>query len=166
MTLQDLGSIGEFVAAIATLITLIYLAVQIRQNTGSVRSATAQSASDAIVGMNSLIAGDRNLAELMLAAVQEPKKLDLVDQLRFSALISNTFITFGTMFLQNRLGLIQSEFWQSRERYLLNTLLPLPGIRWWWRQNREPFGAEFRQYIDAHVGQPEGKARRVAGYRS
>ncbi len=43
MTLQDLGSIGEFVAAVATLATLIYLALQIRQNSESVKSAAAQS---------------------------------------------------------------------------------------------------------------------------
>ena len=40
MTLQDLGSIGEFVAAIATLATLAYLALQIRQNTGAPRAQT------------------------------------------------------------------------------------------------------------------------------
>ena len=32
-TFQELGSLGEFIAAIATLITLVYLAFQIRQNT-------------------------------------------------------------------------------------------------------------------------------------
>lgn len=33
MTVQELGSIGELIAAVATLATLIYLAIQIRQNT-------------------------------------------------------------------------------------------------------------------------------------
>ncbi|MCR9094616.1 MAG: hypothetical protein NXI30_10405 [bacterium] len=32
MTLEQLGNIGEFVAAIATLVTLAYLAVQVRQS--------------------------------------------------------------------------------------------------------------------------------------
>jgi hypothetical protein len=39
LTIQDLGSIGELVAAIATVATLAYLAIQIRQNTTSVRAA-------------------------------------------------------------------------------------------------------------------------------
>ncbi|HVH18917.1 MAG TPA: hypothetical protein VNF72_11495 [Myxococcota bacterium] len=43
MTLQDLGSIGEIVGAIATVATLIYLAIQIRANTSAVQSAAAQS---------------------------------------------------------------------------------------------------------------------------
>ncbi len=40
MTVQDLGSIGELVAAIATIATLGYLAIQIRQNTRSVRAGS------------------------------------------------------------------------------------------------------------------------------
>ena len=35
VTIQDLGSIGEFVAAIATVATLVYLAIQIRSNTAA-----------------------------------------------------------------------------------------------------------------------------------
>jgi hypothetical protein len=33
MSLEDLGNIGEFVAAAAVIVSLIYLAMQIRQNT-------------------------------------------------------------------------------------------------------------------------------------
>jgi hypothetical protein len=40
VTIQDLGSIGELIAAIATVATLAYLAVQIRRNTTSVRATS------------------------------------------------------------------------------------------------------------------------------
>lgn len=40
MTIQDLGSLGELIAAVATIATLGYLAIQIRQNTTSVRAAS------------------------------------------------------------------------------------------------------------------------------
>jgi hypothetical protein len=36
MTIQDLSSIGELIAAIATLATLVYLAAQIRHNTRAI----------------------------------------------------------------------------------------------------------------------------------
>ena len=38
MSIQELGSLGEFLAAIATLATLIYLALQIRNNTSVARA--------------------------------------------------------------------------------------------------------------------------------
>ena len=37
MDIQDLGSIGELIAALATLATLVYLATQIRQNTNQLK---------------------------------------------------------------------------------------------------------------------------------
>ncbi len=36
-----IGNIGEFVGAITVLVTLIYFAVQIKQNTAALRSANA-----------------------------------------------------------------------------------------------------------------------------
>jgi len=35
LTLSELGSLGEFVGAVAVVLSLVYLAVQIRQNTRS-----------------------------------------------------------------------------------------------------------------------------------
>jgi hypothetical protein len=40
VTIQDLGSLGELIAAVATVATLAYLAIQIRQNTKSVRASS------------------------------------------------------------------------------------------------------------------------------
>lgn len=42
MSIQDLGALGEFLAAIATLATLGYLALQIRQNTRAVQATSAR----------------------------------------------------------------------------------------------------------------------------
>ena len=46
MSLEDLGNIGEFVAAVAVVVSLIYLAVQIRDNTRSLQAASLQSVLD------------------------------------------------------------------------------------------------------------------------
>jgi hypothetical protein len=58
MTLQDWGSIGEVVGAIAVVVTLIYLAKQIKQNTHAMEEArrlalaqTYQMRSDALQAM-------------------------------------------------------------------------------------------------------------------
>ena len=45
MTIQDLGGIGELIAAVATIATLAYLAIQVRQNTRALRSSTFQQIS-------------------------------------------------------------------------------------------------------------------------
>ncbi len=64
MTIQDLGSLGELVGAVATVATLLYLAVQIRHNTRTVRAANA---SDAL--------GQQNELALLLGQNPEVAKL-------------------------------------------------------------------------------------------
>jgi hypothetical protein len=43
MTLNDLANLGQIIGALAVVISLIYVAFQIRQNTNAIRSATAQT---------------------------------------------------------------------------------------------------------------------------
>jgi hypothetical protein len=42
MTIQDLGSLGELIAAVATVATLVYLSIQLKRNTRAQRSQTFQ----------------------------------------------------------------------------------------------------------------------------
>ena len=42
MSISELGSLGEFISSIAVLVTLIYLALQIRQNTKATRASVRQ----------------------------------------------------------------------------------------------------------------------------
>lgn len=46
MTIQELGSIGELLGALATIVTLAYLATQIRQNTKAARVSSLQHTLD------------------------------------------------------------------------------------------------------------------------
>ena len=43
MTIQDLGALGELVAAVVMVITLAYLTVQVRQGNAIARAQTRQS---------------------------------------------------------------------------------------------------------------------------
>jgi len=52
MTISDIGSIGELLAAIATIITLIYLALQLRSNTKVVRAQTYEQRTNHLREMN------------------------------------------------------------------------------------------------------------------
>ncbi len=51
---QLLGNYGEFVGAIGIVITLIYLAIQVRQNTRMMRASIRQARSDSSVQLYSL----------------------------------------------------------------------------------------------------------------
>ncbi len=64
MTIQDLGSLGELIAAVATVATLVYLALQIRQNTRVLRHAAERATVEDANNWRSYLIQHPEVAEL------------------------------------------------------------------------------------------------------
>src|SRR6266540_6618539 len=64
MNLGDLANVGQVIGAIAVVVSLFYVANQIRQNTNAVRSATAQTVHEHFANWYHLIAADAELARI------------------------------------------------------------------------------------------------------
>ena len=77
MTIQDMGAVGEMIGGIAVIITLIYLTLQIRQNTRAVRLNTGHAVTEEFRGMFELVAGSSDLAELISRYVLAPDNQQL-----------------------------------------------------------------------------------------
>jgi len=67
MTVQDLGSLGEFVAAIATVATLIYLAIQIRASNRLARAEASRTPNSDLNSLNAAFGTD----PIFRAAIRE-----------------------------------------------------------------------------------------------
>ena len=83
MTIQDLGSIGELIAAIATVATLVYLAIQLKQNTRALRSQTFQQSSMDMSLTANAISSDGELARIVVKASESLDDLFPEERIRF-----------------------------------------------------------------------------------
>ena len=66
MDLQSLGNLGEFISGLAVVISLVYVALQVRQNTQSLRTENYARALDRVASMQSRLAKDGDLARLLV----------------------------------------------------------------------------------------------------
>ena len=66
MSIQDLGSVGELVGAVAVVLSLLYLATQIRQNTQATRASSYEDVAQGVRAFMALIAQDEGLAQIYL----------------------------------------------------------------------------------------------------
>jgi len=89
MTIQELGSLGELIAAIATVVTLIYLATQIRHNNKALAEATSGQLNASYSSINSRISSDAEFAELFIRGRKDIGSLDPVELERFRAFIQD-----------------------------------------------------------------------------
>ena len=106
LTIQDLGSLGEFLGSIAVLVTLVYLAAQIRQNSEFVKAATYHSTMRARNEFNFAIATTPELSALMLRAGDKGITLDADERQRFDSLMWGFFNLFEDSVVQHANGLL------------------------------------------------------------
>ncbi len=147
MTLQDLGSIGELVGAIATVGTLLYLAIQIRANTRTVRADARRSHFIAESTSYASIVENHDVAKMFQAGLADPKSLDAPDRLRFMFLLSPFVAHAQLEFLEHQEGLRDSVMFERNFNTRLQ-FLRTPGGRKFWDQQRQMYDQTFGASVD------------------
>ncbi len=157
MNWEAIGAIGEVLGAAGVIITLAYLAVQIRQNSHQLErslQATRISADDAIARgfdrWRQLLISDEKMSEIYVRGLQDISTLDPNERHRFNQLL-NTFIwTAWQMWrLDDVMGATNSEIFRH--------LLRHPGGREWYTTTRAYFPEEYRAMLDGVLGDLEAE---------
>lgn len=151
MTIQDLGSLGELIAAVATVVTLAYLAIQIRENTKAIRSESRGRISSQVQGYASIIGGSTEVASVFTRGLAGMRALSPEEQNQFAFLFSMIVNQMHDAHLEYRLGVGSKENLEANSTNTLG-LLQTPGGRDFWRANATAFGTDFQSYVDAAIG--------------
>lgn len=146
MTLDQYAAIGEFVGGIGVIATLVYLALQIRQNTKSVRSSTLAVNSQLWSGtmMNTL---DPNILPSYLKGSLGEAELDPESFARFLFTCRAYYVNMENQWYQYQNGTLEEEIYLGYERSLLNQMLAYKGMRRYWKMFSNEFSPEFSDYI-------------------
>ncbi len=132
MSIQDWGAIGELVGAIAVILTLIYLATQIRQNTRQLRSEGHRAITDSYgVTLGQLLADD-SLFKTLIRGCQEWESITAFQQSQCHIFFHQHLMHFRMAFQLHDKGAIDDDVYRSIEdahiRFMAN-----PGNRVWWK---------------------------------
>ncbi len=150
MTIQELGSLGELVAAIATIITLAYLALQIRQNTITSRASTVQETARFSAGLAQSLFEDPELALLFDRGRQDLTQLSDAERSRFSYIMIAFLRLAQNVHYQFEQGMMDEDVWSGyRERVL--QWVAEPGARQWWSENRASYSQTFAAFVDREL---------------
>jgi len=148
VTIQDLGSIGEFVGAIATIVTLIYLALQIRQNTQSVRMSAEMDLSNQFADWCGHVVDDPNLGRIWDAASTEPDTLTDDEKRTYLWYVAQLFSYYEGLFRLFAKGHITEDTWEAKADWML-VILKQRLVDIWWRSRMAPFSNDFFEYIES-----------------
>ena len=152
MSFIELGALGEFIGAIAVVVTLIYLAFQLRQNTEALRTSTIQSVERGISDLMSSWTASVENAALVQRGFTSYDELSDDEKAFIQYNLRRLLLHMDTMYWSYRRGLLPEEIWE-REKSVLKFCVNSSGGREAWRQ-RTGFSEPFREFVDAELIEP------------
>jgi hypothetical protein len=146
MTLSDLASIGSFVSGIAVLVSLIYVAIQIRQAERNQRTllqhGTSTRAAEIVRHWS-----DPHIAEAYVK-MQSGEPLTAVEAWQLNIQFRTSLLSWQDGFLLQRASLVDALQFEGTQR-TFRTLLAQPVLRAMWNMTKATFAPEFIAYVEA-----------------
>ena len=125
---------------------IVFLGVEIQQNTAVTRSAAAQEISNASVEFFMRVAENSDLARVIKIANENPSELSEVEIVQFDSVTAAVFMIMEGAYKQYRLGFLPKEGWEPYEK-LIKGFLTNPISRTWWVNSSTVFSPEFEAMV-------------------
>ena len=163
MNWDAIAAVGEILAALAVLVSVLYLARQIRQSAVASVSDLHQGISQSFQGANELIAGSPDLADIIARGAVSRSSLSIAETLRFDSFMINFFNIIENLHRQySSRGLFTPEQEEPIAAAVRKRIV-YPGVAEWWAENTDDFTAEFVDWIETTCAaalqgvEPDGK---------
>jgi len=146
MNWDAFGAIAEMIGSIAVVSTLAYLAIQMRQNTESTKSAARFESGRYWSTEAMTVAANPDMARILAGGFKNAKNLNDEERERFFYWIAQSFLIRDTMFQEHAGGLFPIDLWLTHEK-VLRGLFRYDAVRRIFDAGAMPLSDEFIEYL-------------------
>ena len=147
MTLQE---VLQILGGVGVIGSLIYVAIQIRNNARAVRAATYHQISIAMTGALFNMANNGELADLVLRGGDDFDVLTRLEKARFRFHAMFVLSFNQNVFQQRKIGALHNSDWDSFSADLI-AYFDMNGARQAWPTYRRRFNPDFQAHVEAIV---------------
>ena len=147
MTWETAGIFAEVIAAIAVIVSLWYLAVQLKQNTELGRAELEVQLGITWAAMHDNMIQNPSLARAYDLAAKDWDALSEEDIRAYLWFVAKSFHILEGMFRQHRRGLLTEEVWMPYETYIAG-VLQIEAVLGWWRSEGSLSSTEFTNHVE------------------
>jgi hypothetical protein len=147
MNWEAISAIGQIVGAAGVIISVIYLAQQVRSNARQTRLASMRSMSEAFNQWLQSLAENAEFGDLYYRGMRDFASIQGADLPRFSALMDHLFRIYEDMYYQKLEGHLDLRVWRGFEAPMRD-IIAYPGAKAWWQSRSHWFSSEFQEFID------------------
>jgi len=156
MKLKDLALLAELASAVAVVISLVYVGVQVNDNTSAIRSAAASDATTTMQAWYLQMGDNRQASDVWYRAMTSPSPLSNEDEFQFMMSMHVAILGMQNSFLLVKEGTLDREFREGVTAAIV-AVKSLPGMQRFWTQRRGFFHVEFANFVDALLAQDSGQ---------
>jgi len=146
MNLDTLGSIGEAVGALAVLVSVVYLAIQLKQHTTQLKDAAMKASIDEFNAYRLVLFENEDAARIWAKGTKSTQDFDEVEFLRFRSAVGHVLSSIWGLYLRVQSGTIEAEM--SYVDSLVDGLGTMEGVAEMWVNLKPTFPPDFAEYID------------------
>ena len=163
MSFEQLSYLAQMVASVGVIVSLIFVGLQIRQNTGALQRNEHNSTMAQWTVIRMAIAKHRDIAELMTTGLHGESPLDPADQLRLEQMLQENAWASFHIWERTQRGIFPKGTFELTAGPLLGDLLrTVRGEAWWRSAKGSGFIPEFVADVDAVLAKDNGASVVVA----
>jgi hypothetical protein len=150
MSFEQISYLAQIVASVGVIVSLIFVGLQIRQNTGALQRNEHNSTMAQWTVIRMAIAKNRDVAELMTGGLHGERALDAADQMRLEQMLAeNAWASFHIWERTQRGIFPNGTFELSCGAHLCGLFKTAGGGTWWRSAKQTGFHPEFVLDVDA-----------------
>lgn len=152
MQLSQLGALGEFMGGVAVLVTLVYLAVQIRQSRKLAETSVHVAlAANVATELQAIIPAD--MADILARSLDDPASLTSRERVALDCWWGLYVNNRQSEYREHGLGLYSAEAWDGFQHMLQEDLSPRFARNWWLETGRYRVQRSFREFVDSLIAE-------------
>ena len=145
------GGIAELIAAVAVVVSLLYLARQVSESTRQARLSSMQALYAQQWSVAALTAADRDTSRIWIDGLEHGlASLERYEAVQFGQLCLHAIKAFEEVYYYRSEGVVD-EPWFHRIEHALMPVVSFKGFQDWWRGGRALFNPDFRQYLESRM---------------
>ena len=144
------GAIGTLISAAAIVASVIYLAIQIRQNSKMIAANTFQAISATSADLAIRMAESPELSELLSKAFSGYTTWTPRESMQLQLFLRGSFRNYENYYYQHRHGNFEEEIWGGYEQSILDLVSREFGQDWW-SIHQVAFGRTFAEFVNSHI---------------
>lgn len=152
MNWDAIGAVGEIIGALAVVISLLYLAVQIRTQNKQARLAALHEMSKDFREVTVKFVED-DVTDIFVRANEDYASISEAESVRLIILTTNFFRAWEVAFLENRDGHLDQNIWGMISRDYKQPM-GSPSFGHIWALRKHLYDADFQRHVDSLETKP------------